>query len=167
MRAKARMGGVEEPADGCLLDGAIHPFDLAVGPRMVEFREPMVDTVLGAREVKGVRPKALTGREHLPNLANTPAATWLRELKAVVGEHGVDPVRDVFKEPAEEVRRDPSGRAIVEFRKGELADPIDGHEQIQLALLGPDLGEIDVDVAQRIGFERLARPTGLRSSGAD
>ena len=60
MRAKARMGGVEEPADGCLLDGAIHPFDLTVGPRMVEFREAMVDPVLGARVVKGVRPKALT-----------------------------------------------------------------------------------------------------------
>ena len=71
----------------------------------------------------------------------------------------MDPVRDVFKQPAEEVRRDPTRRAIVEFRKGELADPIDGHEQIQLALLGPDLGEIDVDVAHRIGFERLARPS--------
>ena len=84
MRSKARMRGVEEPADGGLLDGAIHPFDLTVGPRMVEFREPMVDTVLGARVVKGVRPKALMGREHFPKLANTPAATWLRELKAVV-----------------------------------------------------------------------------------
>ena len=61
MRAKARVGRVEEPADGCVLDGAIHPFDLAVGPRMVEFREAMVDAVLGAREVKGVRTKALTG----------------------------------------------------------------------------------------------------------
>jgi len=27
---------------------------------MVEFRDPMVDPVLGARVVKGVRPKALT-----------------------------------------------------------------------------------------------------------
>ena len=35
---------------------------LAVGPRMSKFREPMVDTVLGARVVKGVGPKALTGR---------------------------------------------------------------------------------------------------------
>ena len=60
MRSKARMRGVEEPANGCLLDSAIHPFDLTVGPRMVEFREPMVDPVLGARVVKGVRPKALT-----------------------------------------------------------------------------------------------------------
>ena len=66
MRAKARMGGVEEPADGCVLDGAIHPFDLAVGPRMIEFREAMVDAVLGAGEVKGVGPKALTGRRASP-----------------------------------------------------------------------------------------------------
>ena len=74
-------------------------------------------------------------------------------------------VRDVCKEPAEEVRRDPTRRAIVEFRKGELADPINGHEQIQLALLGPDFGEIDVEVAHRIGFERLARLDRRRSWG--
>lgn len=84
MRTKARMGGVKEPADGGLLDGPIHSFDLSVGPQMVEFREAMVDPVLGAGEVKGVRPKGLTAREHFPNLADTPASTGFRELKAIV-----------------------------------------------------------------------------------
>ena len=54
MRAKALVGLVVEPSDGGVLDGAVHPFDLAIGPRMFEFREAMVDAVLGAREVKGV-----------------------------------------------------------------------------------------------------------------
>jgi hypothetical protein len=49
VRSKARMRGIEEPADRCVLDGPIHPFDLTVGPRMVEFREPMVDAVLSTR----------------------------------------------------------------------------------------------------------------------
>ena len=48
MRAKTLVGRVEEPPDRRVLDGAVHPFDLAVGPRMVEFREAMVDAVLGA-----------------------------------------------------------------------------------------------------------------------
>jgi hypothetical protein len=34
-------------------------------------------------------------------------------MKAVVGEHGVDPVRDTLDEPAKELRRDPPGRQFV------------------------------------------------------
>src|SRR5438874_2520071 len=119
MRAKARVGRVEEPSDRGVLDRAIHPFDLTVGPRMVEFREAMVDAVLGAGEVKVMRTKPLTGGEHRLNLADTPASTRRREFKAVVGEHGVDPVREVFQQPAQKVRRDSPGRPIVELREGK------------------------------------------------
>ena len=88
MCAKALVGGVEESADRRVLDRAVHAFDLAVGPRMIEFREAMVDAVLGAGQVKRVGTKALLVGDQLLKLWNAPAAVRRRELKAVVGEHG-------------------------------------------------------------------------------
>jgi hypothetical protein len=42
---------------------------------------------------------------------------------------------------------------FVEFRDGELADAVDRHEQIQLALLRPHFGQIDVELPERIRSE--------------
>jgi hypothetical protein len=42
-----------------------------------------------------------------------------------------------------------------EADEGELARAVDGHEQAQLALLGADLGDVEVEVADRIGGEAL------------
>ena len=36
--------------DGCVLDGAVHPFDLPVRPGMAWLGEPMIDVVLRAGE---------------------------------------------------------------------------------------------------------------------
>ena len=113
MRAKTFVGRVEEPANGCVLDGAVHPFDLAIGPRMIEFREAMVDAVLRAGQVKGVGPKALMAGDQLLNLDDGPTAMRRRELKAIVGEHGVDRVWDVRDEPAQKVSRRASRRPFV------------------------------------------------------
>ena len=33
------------PLDGRFLDGAIHPLDLSVSPRMIDLRQPMFDLV--------------------------------------------------------------------------------------------------------------------------
>lgn len=41
----------------------------------------------------------------------------------------------------------------MQFGEGELRGPVDGHEEIEPALLGPHLGDIDVEVADRIGLE--------------
>ncbi len=57
MRAKTFVGRVEEATDSRVLDRAVHAFDLAVGPRMVEFREAMVDAVLSAGQVKACARK--------------------------------------------------------------------------------------------------------------
>ena len=45
MRPKLVVAFVMEAFDGRLLDGAVHPFDLPVGPWMVWLREPMLDVV--------------------------------------------------------------------------------------------------------------------------
>ena len=162
VRAKALVSLVVETPNRGVLDGAVHPFDLAVRPGVVEFGEAMVDAELGACQVKGVSPEGLPISEPLLNLPDTPAAMRRCELKAVVRQNRVNSVGHVFDEPSEEVRCGPVSGPFVEFCKGELADPIDRNEQIQLALLGPDLREIDVDVPKRI---RLELPTWRRALG--
>ena len=49
--------------------------------------------------------------------------------------------------------------ALDEPDEGELARAVDGHEQTQLALPGADLGDVEVEVADRVGGEAL--PLGL------
>ncbi len=163
MRSKAFVGLVVEPPDGRILDRAVHAFDLAICPGMIEFGEPVLDIVLSAGQVKSMGSEGLVACEHRPNLRNAPAALGRTELKAAVREHGVDVKRHPFDESAQEIRGDPARRPFMQFRERELADPIDGDEQIQLALLSPDLREVDVDVPERIGLELSAGPYALRS----
>lgn len=99
MGPKALVGLVIEPSDGRVLNGAVHPFDLTVRPRMIEFREAMLDAVLSAGQVEGVGAKQLMRGEHLLNFGDTPASPRRGELKAIVGEHRVDRVRDTLDQP--------------------------------------------------------------------
>ena len=41
--------------DGCFLEGAVHPLDLTIGPRMVRLRQSMFDAMLVADVIKQVR----------------------------------------------------------------------------------------------------------------
>ena len=101
----------------------------------------MIAGVLRTGQVERMRPKDLAVGEHALDLADAPAAMRGGELKAVVGEHGVNSVRYPVDEPAKEVGRNSPGRACMKLCEGELADPVDGHKQIELSLLGPDLGK--------------------------
>jgi hypothetical protein len=49
----------------------------------------------------------------------------------------------------------------VQLHESELASAVDGNEQVQLALLGADLGDVDVDEADRVGLEPLAGRCGF------
>ena len=56
---------VMEAFDGCLFDCPVHPFNLTIGPGMIEFRQTMFDPVSFADHVEahGTRPGriAITG----------------------------------------------------------------------------------------------------------
>src|SRR5215217_263911 len=56
---------------------------------------------------------------------------------------------------AQEVSGDATSGFLVQFRKGKLTRAIDGHKEVELALLGPDLGDLDVEGADRIRLEPL------------
>ena len=68
----------------------------------------------------------------------------------------MDAIGDGLKESAEEVGGDADGGALVELSKGELRGAVDGNEEVELALLGPDLGDVDVEEADRISLEAFA-----------
>lgn len=53
---------IVEALDGRLLDGAVHALDLSVGPRMVDFGEPVLDDVLVTNSIENVvEPIFVTG----------------------------------------------------------------------------------------------------------
>jgi hypothetical protein len=101
---------------GGLFEGAIHPFTLAVRPRMVTLGQAVLDAVLTAdtREdmTEGVLIVASVGK-----------------LDAVVGQHGVDLVRLGGDQVAQEWRRHHLGRFGVQLGIRILAGPVDGHEE--------------------------------------
>jgi hypothetical protein len=71
------MGHVVIPFYGGLFERAIHPFHLAIGPRMVGFGQPMVNPVCTTDAIKDmVKGIAIT----LP----------IGKLDAVIGEHRLD-----------------------------------------------------------------------------
>jgi hypothetical protein len=88
----------------------------------------------------------------LANRARTDGA-----FDGSLGEHGVDAVRDAGDQPAEEVCRHASRGALMRLGEGEPAGAVDGDAHAKLALLGPHVGTIDVEEADRIGLERLLR----------
>jgi hypothetical protein len=53
-------GVVVIPSDGRLIEGAVHPLDLAVGRRMIGLGQAMLETILPASPVEGIRGLRLT-----------------------------------------------------------------------------------------------------------
>ena len=80
-------------------------------------------------------------------------------VAAVVGEHRMDRVRDRCDQPPQEVGGGLAADLLVQLDEGELSGAVDGHDHVQLALLGAQFGDVDVEVADRVGLERL--PGGL------
>lgn len=72
-------------------------------------------------------------------LAVGPAFERVGELDAVVGEHGVDFVLEGFDQFIEECPGSGGSRLLHQPSDGLLRGQVHGHEQVELAFLGPDL----------------------------
>jgi hypothetical protein len=113
----------------------------------------VLDLEIGAGEFEGMAAERLAGGSHEPDVRGLPAAAGrLGEVRAVVGEDRVDPIGDRHCETAQEVSGDAPGHPLMQLGEGELAGPIDRHEQMKFALLGSDLGDIDVEEADRVAL---------------
>ena len=158
MLAELVVAFVVEALDRGVLDGPVHPLDLAVGPRVPGLGGAMLDVVPGAGVFEGMRPEQFAVGDRLLDQRHGRATGAGRgELDAVVGEHGVDLVRDGRDQPEQELLGDGGGGLLVQFDESELRCAIDGDEHVQLALFGPHLGDVDVEVADRVAFELLLR----------
>jgi hypothetical protein len=131
------------PVDGGVLERPVHPLDLPVRPRVVRLRHPVVDQELLARVVDGMDAPArrlAVGRE-----GRIGRGEWraVEELEAAVGQHRVDGVRHRGDRRAEEVRRDPPQRTLVQLGEGELGGAVDRDEEVQASLPGVHLRDVD------------------------
>src|ERR1700676_1350841 len=131
--------------DGCLLDGAVHSLDLAVRPRVVGFSQAVLDAVSLADLVEAV-----------DTITSGPAIAVARkvsELDAVISENGVKPVGHGCNQGFQEAHRDRSIGLFVQLDERKFSGAVDGNEEVELAFLGADLGDVDVEVADRIYLE--------------
>ena len=67
----------------------------------------------------------------------------------------MDLVGSCLDQGFEKSHGDARGRLLVQFGEGELGGSVDRHEQVELAFFGADLGDVDVEVTDRIGLELL------------
>lgn len=149
MGAQFVVAVVVEALDGGVLDGAVHPFDLTVGPGMVRLGQPVLYAVGVADHVEA----------HLTREGGVAVAGLLGELDAVVRQDGVDLVRHGPQQVLQELPGGSPVGLVDQLGDGELAGAVDADKQIELAFGGLHLGDIDVEEADRIPLETL--PFGL------
>jgi hypothetical protein len=133
-----------EALDGRVLDGAVHPLDLSVGPGVLYLGEPVLDAMLITHAIEDV-------------FEGVAIADPVGELDAVVCQHDVDGVGNGCDQIAQELGGHHLAGLPMEFRTGELGGTIDGNEQIELAFCGLHLGDVDMEVADRVALELLLR----------
>jgi hypothetical protein len=122
---------------------------------VLDLRQPVLDPMFVADAVEDMNE-------------GIAMAFLVGELDAVVGQHGVDGIGNGGDQIAQELRRGHFAGLLVQFGIGKLRRPVDGHEKVQLAFGRLNLGNIDVKVADRIGFELfLGGPVafGIRQFG--
>ena len=85
--------------------------------------------------------------------SGAPVSRGLGEVGAVVRQHDADLVGHGSCKGPEEVASDAPGDPFMELHEGELGRAVDSDEQVKLAGLRPDLGDVDVEVADRVALE--------------
>jgi hypothetical protein len=114
-------------------------------PRVVDLGEAVLDAVLLAAH-----------GEHVGHVAGRRAIGVARgeaELDAVTGQNGVDPIGHGRDEGFEKGGGGDARGAVGQLDEGELAGAVDGHEQVELALSGLHLGDVEVEKADGISLE--------------
>ena len=133
---------VVEALDGRILDGPVHPLDLAVGPWMVDLGEPVFNPVVVADPIKDVVERIFV-------------MGVVCELDAIVGEYRVDGVGHGGHQIAQELRRNHLASLLVQLGVSELGRPIASDEQTQLSLDRLHLCDVDMKITNWVALECL------------
>jgi len=138
----AREAGIVEDLDRGVLDGAVHSFGLTVRPRVIGLRQLVLDVVLDADAIKEVRAEP----------GPSGAMTVLRQIgegHSVVGQDGVDAGGEGGHHVAHEGGAVLLAGGFAELDQGELRDPIDREEHVQLAIGEAQFADVDVHLPDR------------------
>lgn len=146
MCAQLVMAVVVEPFHSRVLDRAIHPLDLAVGPRVVGLGQSVLDAVGLADHVEA----------HRPGIDGVAVPRLLGELDAIVGQYGVDLIGHGFEHVLQELPGRLSVGCCNELGDGEFGSPVNADEQIELPFAGLHFGDVDVKESDGVALELLA-----------
>ncbi len=131
--------------DRRVLDRPVHPLHVAVRPGMVWLGQPVLDAVRLTDVVEA----------HRPGDDRVPVPRLLCELDAVVGGKCVDLVGHGLKHALPELPSGAPDSLLVELGHRELARAVNADKEIELALGGLHVGDVDVEEADRVGLELL------------
>lgn len=85
-----------------------------------------------------------------------PAITgWIGEVGSVVGQYGVDFIGNGLRQRPEKFPGNASGCLLNKLSEGELGSSVDGYEEIKPAFSRMHLGNVNVEIADRIALELL------------
>jgi hypothetical protein len=70
----------------------------------------------------------------------------------------VHPVGHGSDQALEDVTSHTLENSLMQLHKGELGRAVDGNQQVEAALLRSDLGDVDMEVADRVRLEPLLGP---------
>ena len=137
------MAVVMEAFNGRFPDRPVHPFNLTVRPGMIGFRQTVFDPVSFADHLEA----------HGTRQGRISTTALFGELDAVIGQDGMDPVRNDTQEIFKEFPCCIPVGFFDQLCDSEFACPVDGNEEVQLAFSGLDFGNIDMKEPNRIAFE--------------
>ncbi len=103
--------------DGCVLDRAVHSFDLTIRPGVLDLGQPVLNLMLAADPVEDM----LEG-------INVPI--MIGELDAIIRQHDVEPVGHGGDEIAQEGCCCHFSGLLMQFHENEFGGAIDGNEEI-------------------------------------
>jgi hypothetical protein len=118
---------------GGLFERTVHPFDLAIGPRMVGFGQPRINPILLADAIKDM-------------VKGVDIALAIGELDAIISEHRVDLIGDGGHHVPEELSGDHFVGFCMQLGIGKLTGAVNGDQQGELAFFRADLGDVDMEV---------------------
>ena len=138
------VAGVVAAAHGGVLERAVHPFDLAIGPRVVGLRQPVLDAMFPADAAEDV-------------LHCEDVAVAMGKLDAVVGQDGMDSIGHSRNQRDQEGGRRYPACFGDQLDEGEFAGSVYRYIKIKLSFGRAHFGDVDVEVPNRVGIELLLR----------
>ena len=121
---------------------------------------------MGARVFEGVRPDGFSGVESCLDVRRGRTRTaWRGEVGSIVGEDRVDLVGDGGEQATQEVPGGPARHLLMQLDESELRGPVDCDDEIELALGGSNLGDVDMEIADWLALNLRLGEASPSASG--